>query len=124
MVTVTFENFKNKTVEVNWPPVIQGKPVFPVWEKAPGVVAGQDVAAITSSYLNDCDMVTVPSDFQAMFGGQYKFLTVRHVDAANVETPEQRVVGVSIMTPIVYVRDFMLRVCFNLHPRTSWLVRF
>ena len=112
MVAVKFENFKNKTIEVSWPPVIQGKPVFPVWEKAPGVVAGQDVAAITSSYLNDCDMVTVPSDFQAMFGGHYKFLTVRHVDATNVESPEQRVVGVSIMTPIVYVRDFMMRVCF------------
>ena len=58
--TISFEDFENIVVEVDWAAQVAGPPLYGEWQVAPAegdiVVAGVDTRPVTAQYCCDADM--------------------------------------------------------------------
>ena len=80
--TISFENFENIVVEVDWAAQIAGSVLYEEWQVAPAegdiAVAGVDTGPVTRQYCRDADMLVVPPTF-AIFVAKFRpLLQIRH----------------------------------------------
>ena len=83
--TISFEDFDNVVVEVDWAARDGGSPLYDEWQVAPAegdiVVAGVDTRPVTRQYCRDAGLLVVPPAFAISVA---KFRPLRHSEVNSI----------------------------------------
>ena len=109
MVTITFDTFKHKTVEVDWMPGTGATATFELWKCAPtgGVIHGQNITQVQDAYLEDVALVVVPHEFATFVKPVFPLLEVHHFKLST--TGERELGAVTYMAAEPHVCEVVLR---------------
>ena len=105
--TISFEDFNNIVVEVDWAAQAAGSPLYDEWQVAPAqgdiVVAGVDTRPVTTQYCCDADMLVVPSTYATFVAKFRPLLQVRHM--AMTANGKKVLTATTFMVPEPHVRS-------------------
>ena len=69
-MAIIFDTLETKSINVDYPDLNGGGPLFEMWEECPASAPDKDLTSVRALLPTDVPMVAVPSEFAAFVGNR------------------------------------------------------